>query len=261
MRKLPYPFVPFPTAWLDDPEIGAAELAVLLALVRRAAPGVECYPSHADIAALAGVSERTVPRILDRLRRKGLVTWERRFGSKGQDSSRFRLHFPVEVTDTVAPTDKEGDRHSGTHSGGGDRHSGTGVTDTVADDLDLRDQEEPREASPHSQVIERYHELHLTATGSKPLIDVAGMVSTLLKKVPLAEVLTRLERYYSVDLWFTKDGRSFKQFAAHYDELAGSNGNGRPKPLPVRRCLGCGYQATADFRACPKCGAAEYVDE
>jgi hypothetical protein len=58
--------------------LSAGGLQVLVALIRLLGPDGRLDPSHATLAALASVSVDTVQRQLERLRRLGLLFWQRR---------------------------------------------------------------------------------------------------------------------------------------------------------------------------------------
>ena len=58
--------------------VSALHALVGIALLRRLSTSGECTPSHATLAADAGVSERTVRRALTALAGCGLVRWVRR---------------------------------------------------------------------------------------------------------------------------------------------------------------------------------------
>jgi hypothetical protein len=67
----------------------------------------QCDPSHATLAAQAGISESTVKRILDRLREYGLVLWENRLVRNGwraeQTSNAYQLVLPNGAQPPVFP--------------------------------------------------------------------------------------------------------------------------------------------------------------
>lgn len=73
----------------------------------------------------------------------------------------------------------------------------------------------------HSEVMDHFHNLHLQKTGIKPLITGAEgkLVKTLLQSQNKDNIIDKLSLYYSNEYWFNKDGRDFKQFYAHYNEI------------------------------------------
>lgn len=83
------PFTPLPNQLIG--KIEGYEWAVMFALRYH---GCECYPSHARISEIAGVSIKTTKRTLESLREKDLVSWEERYGEDGnQTSNLYTLHI------------------------------------------------------------------------------------------------------------------------------------------------------------------------
>ena len=78
------------------------------------------------------------------------------------------------------------------------------------------------------------------------------MAADIVGSLEIGEARRRLNRYYTEDLWFTRDGRSLKGFRGHIDELAGGNGN-RVFQAPRRRCPECGFEIVGSMTHCTTC--------
>jgi DNA-binding MarR family transcriptional regulator len=73
--------------WVDHPDVGANEIAVLSVLTLYVGRDGTCYPSQATLAARLKVSRSWVIRALNRLAELGLVRREQRRGARGRSGS------------------------------------------------------------------------------------------------------------------------------------------------------------------------------
>jgi hypothetical protein len=80
-------FVLVPTCWLNNPELGADELAVLMALAQHADSNGRCWPSQSRIAGMLKRSRSWVSGVITRLVDLGLVTRAHRCNADGGHSS------------------------------------------------------------------------------------------------------------------------------------------------------------------------------
>ena len=113
-QQQPEPFVKFPK-WLlgtSDPY----EKAVLLALLSH---GGSIFPSHRVLAEEAGCSITKLKTVLVEMRKKGWISWQERFDTKGQISNFYTLHLgnlewapPSRDTATQVATTKRPGSHA-----------------------------------------------------------------------------------------------------------------------------------------------------
>lgn len=78
-----YRFAPVPEDLLWDTELDATSVRVYVTLMRHGLDPASCYPSHARIAELIGVSARSVARPLKRLEERGWISRTERFSDRG----------------------------------------------------------------------------------------------------------------------------------------------------------------------------------
>jgi hypothetical protein len=86
------------------------EIAVFAVLAIHQNEDHECWPSHARIADLAGMSERKVRDVLADLRDKGIIEWQARGREDGSKSSNLYRLIGM-VPGTVRPTPRHGVPH------------------------------------------------------------------------------------------------------------------------------------------------------
>lgn len=84
------PFVKFPLWLIRRKASSVYEKAVLLALMSH---GGSVFPSHRLLAEEAGCGLTKLKETLIELRKKGWITWEERFDTKGQISNIYKLHL------------------------------------------------------------------------------------------------------------------------------------------------------------------------
>lgn len=86
-------FAAVPNWLVEDPDVSAHEKLVYLVLSSKIGDQGAWFISHAKIAAAAGISAASVKRALDRLKDRGVVTWENRIDptSGAQLGNSYRL--------------------------------------------------------------------------------------------------------------------------------------------------------------------------
>ena len=84
------PFTWVPQELMQAKLLTPPELAVLLAI---GCHGEECFPSHERLAEFSNTSLATVKRSLGKLKKFGIVSWEKRHGPQGQTSNLYELHL------------------------------------------------------------------------------------------------------------------------------------------------------------------------
>ena len=90
VEQRPEPFVKFPLWLIRRNASSVYEKAVLLALMSH---GGSVFPSHRLLAEEAGCGLTKLKETLIELRKKGWITWEERFDTKGQISNIYKLHL------------------------------------------------------------------------------------------------------------------------------------------------------------------------
>ncbi len=113
---------------------------------------------------------------------------------------------------------------------------------------------------PYALFVEELFGLHQRATGARFvfLAKHGAMVKRLLKDLGQEDAITRLRRYYALNTWFTRDGRSLEGFAAHVNEISGE-----PRPPAAKICPACGSPVVGTMQSCGGCGleVSEFSDE
>lgn len=109
-------FAIIPLDWLQHPDVGADEIAVLCALAVHADRNHTCFPSQGLLATLLGRSRPWVCRVIGKLVEIGLVkkTNQTR-GDGGERSCLYRLAYPASA---VAPQESSTCQHDDSASQG-----------------------------------------------------------------------------------------------------------------------------------------------
>lgn len=95
-----YRFAPIPEQLLYDHSMDPLAVRVYGVLMRHGQDPDSCYPSHARIAKLIGVSERSVARPLKDLANAGWITREFRTSAQGRTSDGYHVRStPLRPTD------------------------------------------------------------------------------------------------------------------------------------------------------------------
>jgi hypothetical protein len=110
-----YRFAPIPEQLLYDHSMDPLAVRVYGVLMRHGQDPDSCYPSHARIAKLIGVSERSVARPLKDLANAGWITREFRTSDKGRTSDGYHVRItpapPVEGKEVRVPQRVEPNRN------------------------------------------------------------------------------------------------------------------------------------------------------
>jgi DNA-binding MarR family transcriptional regulator len=76
-------FALIPTSWLEHPEVGPDEIAVLVVLAHHSNTAGQCWPSQFRIGSMLGRSRSWVSGVIARLVLLGLVERQRRRSVNG----------------------------------------------------------------------------------------------------------------------------------------------------------------------------------
>ena len=88
-----YRFAPVPEELAYDPEISGNAVKLYAILARHGMDPEHCFPSHARIAAKAGLSDRSIGRILGELEDAGWISKRARFTEAGaRTSDGYHVH-------------------------------------------------------------------------------------------------------------------------------------------------------------------------
>jgi hypothetical protein len=80
-------FTLIPVSWLEHPEVGPDEIAVLVVLAHHANPAGQCWPSQARVGSMLGRSRSWVSDVIARLVLLGLIERRRRRSASGGETS------------------------------------------------------------------------------------------------------------------------------------------------------------------------------
>lgn len=103
------------TAWAYELPLIGSQKFVLVALADMADESASCFPGQKRLAAMTGLSVRTVQRALEDLEAHGLITRQRRYAEGYRTSDRYRLNLDVQMLgldDTVSGDNVSGDTES-----------------------------------------------------------------------------------------------------------------------------------------------------
>lgn len=173
-----YRFATIPEWVLYHPHLTAAAIRVYGCLDRRGQTPSDCYPSHADIAERAQMSERSVARPLAELAAAGAIQIVPRFVEGRQTSNGYRLAgdapFPLPLSARESATAPAQERGSGR---AGERAPGR------AQERDERESEE-REPEEREDSPALFAEPEPPAAVRDPVVESAEFIEFYDRRYP-----------------------------------------------------------------------------